>query len=203
MAENLSPPGNTEFSALFDEATVNPSDDSMECDKSADGDDTVEYQFDSDATFCSEVEWGETLDSELEIGAPLRSSTPYAHSPNPTDLMEWNSSSADLFAPSITSSPTDDRDMSADMFGSASSFEEALPVATVPVNIGEAEVHEQTNVPQEEAMDLRTMIQETQDLSQPRQVPVPQPLNPTARPTEPMNDSVLDLRTVIQETQFE
>ncbi|XP_035691364.1 uncharacterized protein LOC118426205 [Branchiostoma floridae] len=184
MAENLSPPGDTEFSALFDADTESPPDDSdsMEIDRRSTGDTVVEHEFDSDATFCSEVEWGE----DLEIGPPLRSSTP-VHTP--TDNMEWNSA----FAPIASSRPTDtspeypDWDTSADMFAS-SSFEEPLP--------GPAE---------EEALDLRTVIPETQNITQvpAHQIQQPPP-NTTARQTEHgySDDSVLDLRTVIPETQF-
>ncbi|KAI8496687.1 hypothetical protein Bbelb_253420 [Branchiostoma belcheri] len=114
-------------------------------------DDAIEQGYDNDQTFCEEVEWDgvdmETLQNEAKL---LRTSTPVQ-----------GDTEADMFE--------DTYDPSADLFARShddSSMEGVTESSTIECPVADADMAEESaeESNQETAMDLRTVIPETQEV---------------------------------------
>ncbi|KAI8514508.1 hypothetical protein Bbelb_070990 [Branchiostoma belcheri] len=144
-------------------------------------DDAIEQGYDSDQTFCEEVEWDgvdmETLQNEAKL---LRTSTPVQGATEADMFEDTYDPSADLFARSHDDSS---------MEGVTSTERSTIECPVADADMAE-ESAEESN--QKTAMDLRTVIPETQEVHGQVAQPAPPPKkhaagNTTGKAVGPMH----------------
>eukprot|EP00058_Branchiostoma_floridae_P006474 XP_002591962.1 hypothetical protein BRAFLDRAFT_79555 [Branchiostoma floridae] len=120
----------------------------------------MDYEYDSDQTFCSEVEWSHLERAEIAIGEPLRTSTPV---PDPSTSSRNDSYELDPSGDMFLEPPHKEEsaeteytfDPSADLFASLDSTPEEK---TTDHESSDCDIVDCDEKP----IDLRTVVPETQ-----------------------------------------